>query len=285
MPNRDHIDVKKTFPILEDIDTAIYEHINEVFNLHVTNNQGMYKVPVIWTGTERAFQIKNDRNLRDSVGKIKLPLVSIERTSLEKDKTFKGPIQANLQSLDKGARDYKDGAFQVVSVLNHEKTRNFKNAKVRQNNNGNLVPSKTKVNVYDTYYIPIPVYVKVMYSVILRSEYQQQMNDMVTPFISRTGQINHFVMKKDENIFEAFIEPSYDQNNNLGSLGQEERKFETKVTLKVLGFIVGDGSTNEERPKIIKKENVVEIKIPTERAITEEEKKKIGGIKIISSID
>ena len=288
MPTNEYINIKKQFAVLEDIDVTMHRFIDEEFNLHTTNNQGMYKVPVIWVGNERAYQVKNNRSIRDSIGKLKLPLISIERTSMEKDKTFKGPIQAHLE-YKRDSRGYKNGAFQVVSVLNQEKTSQFANAKSRRINNGKILPMEAYKKVYDTYYIPIPTYVKVIYTITLRTEYQQQMNDLVTPFITKTGQINHFVMRNNENLFEAFIEPSFDQSNNLNNLGQEERKFETKISIKVLGHIVGDGDTNEERPKIVVKENIVEVKIPTESIMTEEElpwnKKKVVGKKIITSIE
>ena len=45
---------------LETIDTGIYEWLDEVLDLHTRTNQGIYKVPVIWLGTERVWQIKND---------------------------------------------------------------------------------------------------------------------------------------------------------------------------------------------------------------------------------
>jgi len=96
------------------------------------------------------------------------------------------------------------------------------------------------------------------------------MNDLVSPFISRPGQLNHFVMRDNGKMFEGFIE-SYDASNNLGSLGQEERKFETKVSIKVLGYITGDGESNQDTPKIVKKETIVEIKLPRERVITDDE--------------
>ncbi len=44
--------------------------------------------------------------------------------------------------------------------------------------------------VYEELTIPIPVYVTVMYTIVLRTEYQQQMNDLVSPFISVTGNRN-----------------------------------------------------------------------------------------------
>ena len=71
----------KEYPIepstIETIDMAIYNLINDEFNLHTKTNKGYEKVPVIWLGAERSYQIKNNKELRDSVGKLRLPLISL----------------------------------------------------------------------------------------------------------------------------------------------------------------------------------------------------------------
>ena len=256
-------DLDKEFSIVassfEDIDMSLFNFVDNTLDLHTRTNKGMEKVPIIWVGSERAFQIKNNRDYRDSVGKLRLPLISIERASVEKDKAFKGNIQAHVP-VDKDVREYRQGAFKLVSKLNQEKTRAFQAAEAKRKKGQAHFPHGSKKYVYDEYYIPLPVYVKVMYNVTLRTEYQQQMNDLVTPFISRPGQLNHFVMRDNGKMYEGFIE-SYDSSNNLGTLGQDERKFETKVSIKVLGYITGDGSSNQETPKIIKKETIVEVKL------------------------
>ena len=266
-------DLDKEFSIVassfEDIDLSLYNFVDNTLNLHTTTNKGMEKVPIIWLGSERAFQIKNNRDYRDSVGKLRLPLISIERASVEKDKAFKGNIQAHVP-VDKDAREYRQGAFKLVSKLNQEKTRAFQVAEAKKKKGQSYFPHDSKKFVYDEFYIPLPVYVKVMYNVVLRTEYQQQMNDLITPFISRPGQLNHFVMRDDGKMYEGFIE-SYDASNNLNALGQDERKFETKISIKVLGYITGDGSANQETPKIVKKETIVEIKLPRERVMLEDE--------------
>ena len=129
-------DLDKEFSIVassfEDIDLSLYNFVNNTLNLHTTTNKGIEKVPIIWVGSERAFQIKNNRDYRDSVGKLRLPLISIERASVEKDKTFKGNIQANVP-VDKDVREYRQGAFKLVSKLNHEKTRAFQAAEAKKN--------------------------------------------------------------------------------------------------------------------------------------------------------
>ena len=53
---------------------------------------------------------------------------------------------------------------------------------------------------------------------------------------------------------------------NKAHLSAEERKYQTKVDIKVLGYIVGDDK-NQEQPKIVRRQNAVEVKIPRERVI------------------
>ena len=68
-----------------------------------------------------------------------------------------------------------------------------------------------------------------MYTVVLRTEYQQQMNDLMTPFITRTGQLNSFIFEYHGHKYEAFIESNFSENKNTTSLNEDERMFETKL--------------------------------------------------------
>ena len=51
---------------LETIDGAMYDFIEEL-NLH-KYQQGFNKVKTLWLGTERVFQIKSDKRIRDATG-------------------------------------------------------------------------------------------------------------------------------------------------------------------------------------------------------------------------
>ena len=66
---------------IETIDLAIYKLINEDFDLHTKTNTGFKKVPVLWMSPERAVNSK-DKDIRDSVGKLKLPLITVDRTKV-----------------------------------------------------------------------------------------------------------------------------------------------------------------------------------------------------------
>ena len=259
---------------IETIDFAIYNLINDGFDLHTNTNNGFIKVPVLWSQPERAFDSKTKdirNNIRDSVGKLKLPLITIERSSMAKDPSFKGSYQAHLFPETKGPRGYKKHQRLVSRKISQKSTRKFASAKSGQFNGQQNYPVKNNKVVYEEVYAPIPVWVDVRYTIRLRTEYQQQMNDLIAPFATRTGNINAITAMYNGHRYEVFIEGDYKQNNNLSNLGEDERSFETTITLKVLGFLLGDGE-NEEAPKIVTKETIVEVKIVRERSIVGDKK-------------
>ncbi len=69
---------------METIDYSIFDYMNEDINFHVTTNKGFEKVPIIWVASERTYQIKNKKELRDDEGAIIMPVITIERTSVAK---------------------------------------------------------------------------------------------------------------------------------------------------------------------------------------------------------
>ncbi len=247
---------------IENIDTGIYEWTSNL-GLSTITNDGFKPTPVIWLGTERAFQIKNNKDLRDNVGKLKLPLITVNRDSINKDPSFKGSFQAHMFENP----DYKGGTITIKRRIKQDKTRNFANADASRIQSGDETRrgDNSKI-VYEHLTIPIPVYVTMMYTIVLRSEYQQQMNDLLAPFITKTGQINSFVFGNNGWSYEAFIQPDFAENKNVDNLGEEERKFETKIQIKVLGYLIGEG-INRVKPKYSIRENRAEIRIIRERVI------------------
>ena len=255
---------------IETIDQAMYDLINNTLSLHTTTNAGWKKVPVLWISPERSFHVKK-KEIRDKVGKLKLPIISIERTSFSKDPNFKGAWQANIFTDKSGPRGYKKHSRRVAKRISEEKTRDFASADSKEKTGDNHFPTDNRKIVYEEIYTPIPVWVTVNYSITLRTEYQQQMNDLMTPFVTRTGNINSLLIDNSGHQYEAFIQQELAQSNNMSNLGEEERTFQTKVDIKVLGYLLGDGA-NEEAPKIITKETTVEIKLVRERVIIGDEK-------------
>tara|TARA_R110002110_G_scaffold143082_3_gene331701 strand:- start:1991 stop:2845 length:855 start_codon:yes stop_codon:yes gene_type:complete len=256
---------------IETIDYALYDYINEKYDIFATTNKGSKKVPIIWLTAERAYQIKNKKDLRDDYEYFKYPLMSIQRTGMIKDPSFKGTAQAHLPPTILFPGDTKGGVVPIARRIVQDKTQNFKNADAKRRFKQHNWPNASTKTVVETMYIPLPVYVNVNYTLTIKAEYQQQINEIVQPFITRTGQINSFFVERDGHKFEAFIQQDFAQNFNVPNLAQDERHFETSIDIKILGYLIGDGE-NEIRPKVVSRENAVEVKIPREKVIFGDER-------------
>ena len=261
---------------LETIDRAFFKFIDEDLNLFATTNEGFRKVPVLWVTAERAYQIKAWENteLRDTEQTLRLPLVTVNRASVTKDPTRKGTAYANLFAYP----DARGGVITTARQLNQKKTAEFQNAfaarsygpnqnvagKMKNSNKRNMSVQRV---VYETISMPIPTWVVVKYEVSLRSEYQQQMNDLVRPFITVPG--NSRMPKRIEesgHFYEVFIDGNFGNGSNAANLGMEHRNYENTVNIEVLGYLIGDGE-NQEKPVIVKRENAVEVKLSREKVI------------------
>jgi hypothetical protein len=273
---------------IETIDFAVYEWLNEKMNIQAYTNEGWRKVPILWTSAERAHQIKNNKDIRDSSGMLIYPLITLERTSINKDPQKRGAIPANIRDVN----DEKGGTITVSRRIQQEKTSNFENANLNkllgtnqnvkrqfyrssQNRTGlyelrdqrAISGNKT---VYETITIPIPVHVNVTYNIFLKSEYLQQMNEMITPFFTRNGNTKSIILNKDNHRFEAFMNGDFAQDNNFSQLNEERKVYGSKITLEVLGRLIGSNN-NQDKPKIIIRENAVEYKFPRESIVFQDE--------------
>ena len=265
---------------IENIDTAIFNFIKDELALQTETNKGNVRVPVLWVAAERSHQVKNrdDQDIRDRKGKFILPLMSLERSSMTKDPAFKGTFQAHLPDVGRSMHRTRRVNVPAARRINQGKTSNFMNAfSKRRYGAGNDVgagqlnfPIKTKADksrvVTETIYMPIPIWVNAMYSLRIRTEYVQQMNDLTQPFYSFTGQANSFFITNEGHRYEAFVEGDISYSNNVSDLGEDERTYITDIKFKVQGYLMGEGK-NDPKPKFTTIENYVDVKIPRERVI------------------
>ena len=256
---------------IETIDYAMVSWLKEDLKLSAKTNEGFNKVPVLWQAPERSFQIKHEKSLRDDGGALKLPIIGIERTGITKDPTRKGGFQAHVYSDDENGRT---GRWVIARKIVQDKTRNFAVASgTRTNTDAARQRNYPRVNkkiIVKTLSIPIPIYVNIDYKITIKTEYQQQMNDLLAPFMTRTGQINSFVMKRNGHLYEAFIDQGFTHNNNVANLGEDMRMFTSEITIKVLGYLIGEGE-NDDRPIVRVEENIVEITFPQEGIVKDPE--------------
>ena len=253
---------------LETIDYAIYDYLNETLALRTITNEGLKQVPIIWASAERSFQVKNKKELRDSEGAIILPVITLERSSVVKDLTTRGAYYGDMFPFQ--SQSEKGGSLVIARRIKQDKTSNFANADAKRRYNNRVAPKfvrkSTDKVVYETVSIPPIVYTDITYKILLRTEYQQQMNDLVQPFITRPGTINSFLINRDGHRYEAFVQGDYVLSNNISDMAGEERIFKTEVSIKVMGYLVGEG-INQDTPKFSIRESAVQVRIPKEHVV------------------
>jgi hypothetical protein len=257
---------------LETIDFAFYNWLNEKINVYSTTTEGWKKVPVTWISAERSHQIKNNKDIRDSSGMIKYPIVTINRKSINKDPQKTGSIPANLRPV----QDEKGGTITIARRIQQEKTSNFQNAdnakyyKNRRESkvtplNGVGYKSNSKI-VYETVTIPIPVHVAVTYELSIKTDYLQQLNEITTVFFTKNGNTKYIQLENEGHKYDAFIKGDFNFEDNSSNLNEERKTYGASISIEVIGYLIGDGP-NQESPKMVIRENAVELKIPREKVI------------------
>jgi hypothetical protein len=266
MPNKDpNISQELIMPsTIEDIDAAMLDYLKNDLNISTRTNKGFKEVPIIWVAAERAAQIKEHKDLRDDVGALIYPVMTLQRDSIVKDLSKKGSVFGNIPPV----HDAKRGSITIARRIQQKKTSEFANADAKRLYG--QVNFKTKKQnkkiVYTTYTIPLPVYITVNYTVSITTEYQEQMNDIITPFITTPGGINYIQLKRNGHLYEGFLDSDFSVENTVDNLEDQERKFVTNVNIRILGYLIGENK-NQESPKIVKRENAVEVRFPRERVV------------------
>lgn len=280
MPKRTKLnqDLKATYGFkpstLEDIDQALYNYLNDDLSISCQTNTGFKKVPIIFASPERAFSIKNDRDLRSNDRVLEYPLMAIVRRNLTKNPENKGRygvyIPPYFDFYDRG------GAIPIARRVMQEKTRERANNTAinrfgnKTNKTYSTFPFDNKKVVYETLFVPYPTFVEVDYEIKLISSYQAQMNELLAPFLSEFSTPSVFSITHEGHTYEAFIDPSMNNDSNNESLDTDERLFRSTVTIKVLGHLIGSDK-NQKTPTVVVRESAAEVSIGRERVVTGDE--------------
>ena len=257
MPKRTILDEKLkadyglTASTIEDVDRALYNFINDDLNVFCDTNEGFQKVPVIFASPERAYQIKNDPKLRNERGRtLEYPLISIIRSSITNNPANKGRYGVNIPPYYDFYK--KGGSIPIARRVMQSKSREFANATSLKKFGGGknttykTFPFDNQEVVYETLYAPMPTYIEVQYEIKMITDYQQQMNQIVAPFLAQFSTPAVFPIKYERHTY--------------------ERQFKTPASIKVLGHIMG-ADKNQETPVTIVRESAVEVKIGRERTV------------------
>jgi hypothetical protein len=246
---------------IETIDRSVYGFIRDL-KLYADTNKGRIEVPVLWGTAERGFLTKEAKEARDQQGALIFPVITVRRTGITKPSPGSGIFIGNVPPNS----DHQGGSLPVMRIINQEKTSNFATADAKKKHGDENRPRNNKKIVYKTVSAPMPVNVEMMYEINIRTEFQQQMNELILPFVTKPGTVRAITLTHAKHRYEGFIDGQYQIGDNLDNYNNEERKFESKINLKVIGYLIGEGK-NGEKPFFSVRENAVEIKLPKERVI------------------
>lgn len=267
---------------LEDIDYALYKYLDETLNISCETNTGFEKVPIIFSIPERAFQIKDNPDLRPDGRMLAYPLISIVRGEVTKNPSNKGRYGVFIPPYFDFYK--KGGAIPIARQVMQEKTRERANATAinrfgdKTNKTYQTFPFDNKKIVYETLFVPTPTFVEISYQIHLVSNYLQQMNQMTAPLLSNFSTPAVFTIVHEGHRYEAFIDPSFSNNSNNAALDTEERIFKTEVSIKVLGHLIG-ADKNQDTPSVVVRESAAEISIGRERTVVGDEPEFYGDRK------
>jgi len=197
---------------LKDIDQSIMYHFANVLKLTVFQNNSTVLVPVIYGSPEKWKSIQKDGYYRNNVAKIMSPLLVFKRSSVVQNRTLGNKIDGNVA---KNVQLYEK-AFSKRNV--------YDNFNVLQNQK----PQKEYTVVVT------PDYVTVNYTVIMWTNYVEQMNKLIEAvnFASNSywGDPDSFqFLAKIETFNDAQV---YDQG--------EDRLVRTEFDLTVNGYLIPD---------------------------------------------
>lgn len=247
----------------EMIDLSVF---NWLQNLQIKADypDGWRMIPIIWSTQERSYQIKHNPEIRDNNGKIIFPIISIQKESINKDLGKKGAFFGNIFPVD----DTKGGSINIVRRIQQNKTQNFANT-VSKDKTGQInfrLEPKNEQIVYETISVPMPIHYEIIYKIQINTNYESEMNKILQTILQWSGNINHFTLKHEGHLYDAFLDGDIDQSDNKGNLEDNLRDFTSILSLRVLGYTQGSGD-NDKQPYFVVRENAVKVKFPTERKI------------------
>ena len=258
---------------LETIDQALYDYVNEQLDVHSVGNDGYKKVPVIFSSPERSYDIKEDPLLRKNARTLDFPLISVNRTSLNKNPANKGRYGVDIPPYFSVV---PQGSIPIARRLAQKESQERANATAIRTHGGGhnttyqTFPIDNKEAVYETLYVTMPAFVEVSFEIKMISNFQSQMNEMITPFMTKASTPAVTTIQAAGHRYEAFTDPNFSNESSNSGLGTDERVFKTTISIKVLGYLLGS-DTNEDAPLILKTQSATKVTVGRERVVVGDE--------------
>lgn len=198
---------------LYDVDTAIYNYMNDIIVPKLKLDNTEIDVPVIYGNAERWKAAQLDGVYRDKRGKIQLPLIMFKRTSIAKNESMS--LFNRFLSYPAYTQWSKTNKYDKFSLLN-----NFK-------------PKK------EVFQVTMPDYVDISYEVMIWTNFTEHMNTIVEAF---KWAEDEYWGDKEKFKFKVTID-SFDKIQEMTDTG--ERIVRTEFTMVAKAYLLPDRFDNE----------------------------------------
>ena len=256
---------------LEDIDRAVFDLFDKNLNLEVEQRGDTRKIPVIFSTGERFALSRRKNAIRDSNDTIILPLISINRGTIDTSSNQHGkgtaiaygdnPGYYVKRKLSKKDRNYQN-IINKMSIKNQDNVASRKNFGLSQISPGNTAKKGTiasripknnnsffdqKIslednlgdNIFEIIEVPYPKFTATKYEVTFWCQYMTQMNQILQNIFIQYGQ-GHEIPIQTQQGFEmlAFFSDNILLETNFSSFTDDERLIKYKMEVTVNGYVI-----------------------------------------------
>jgi len=265
---------------LETVDGAVFDYFDKKLAPTVAGtdkNDLRTKVQIYFSGHER-WKIVRENGFRDKNGTLVLPIVSLKRTDINRERGFGGMAQ-------------EDKTITVSKVV-HPKSSNIRNLTRTKSLLG--MPEKDKGPVIETLTIPFPDFCNINYEVTLWSQYQADMNEVLEKIFYKFEHLDSFVIPVDYDgnrpseplgmYFMGFRQGDIVKESNDDDYTDQERIIRYSYTIRVPAYLMLDpkdealsyGRDENGKKILYKQQNVIDVKLK-ETVLSAEEFYKLYG--------
>jgi len=262
---------------IETVDQAVYDYFDKKIVPTVETERGRNRVEVVFVGGERWKLIRKTK-FRDKNGTLILPLISIERTDIDRTRGFGGMAQETPEI--------------TISKRIHSKTGNIQKLLKTRRINGFPEARKDKV-VYETLTLPFPDFCQIYYEITIWTQFRTQMNEILEKIFYNYNHLDSFVMpvnydgknpKGEGYYFVGFREGNVTPQENTKDFTDQERILKSIYIIKTPVYLMLDpkdetlsyGRDREGKKVVYKQQSSLKTSFK-EEVLTLEEFEKLYG--------
>ena len=202
-------DLKDISVGLEDIDSAILYYFQDVIRPYVINEGSKQNIPIIFADAERWKTAQKDGVYRDKDGRIMLPIITIRRDNLERNRSISHKLDGNTVNI-----------FQT-----YEKRYTTKN----QYDNFSVLTNRVPVKEF--YNVVVPDYYTLTYTCVIYTSFYEDINKIIEDISFRA---DSYWGEPGKFLFKARID-SFPITNEIND--GADRRFLSSFNLIMNGYL------------------------------------------------